>query len=80
MEKKSRGLTIASIVFLWIDILYLIGLTLFVIFVIKRISPVYYDLGDNSPIITRIISSGHYIFPILASILIIKEKISYSFS
>lgn len=75
MEKKSKGLTIASIVFLCIDIICLLGLTLFVVFVVRKISPMYEDFGADLPVITRITISSHYIFIVLALILIVKEKL-----
>jgi hypothetical protein len=75
MEKKSKGLNIVSIIFLCIDIVCLLGFTLFIVFVVRRMSPMYEDFKRDLPTITRIAPSSHYIFIILALILLIKEKL-----
>jgi len=72
MEKKSKGLTIASIIFLCLDsIILLIGA-----FVINRFYVLLNQFDIEFSTVTHVVFSFRYIFVILALILIAKEFIA----
>jgi succinate dehydrogenase hydrophobic anchor subunit len=73
MQKKIRVLAIASAVFLCIDVIALIGLTVFVVSTRNKFLEIFKDFKITLPIMTRIALWSHYIFIIVALVLIAKE-------
>ena len=75
-DKKSRGLAIGSIIVLIIDIIVLIGLTIYSISSRASLLQLYKESNILLPYITRIaLSFGPYIFITGILILILKERL-----